>query len=92
MLTLFTPFVLAATPDELKDIATKVKAIQPETFKDIRIQPSLMEGYYQVVSNTGSKFYVNKEVTSMVHGDLIKVDNNILYNVSRQDLDCEMPK
>jgi len=85
MLTLFTPFVLAATPDELKDIATKVKAIQPETFKDIRVQPSLMEGYYQVVSNTGSKFYVNKEVTSMVHGDLIKVDNNILYNVSRQE-------
>lgn len=37
MLTLFTPFVLAATPDELKDIATKVKAIQPETFKDIRV-------------------------------------------------------
>lgn len=85
MLSLFAPFVLADTPQELNDIATKVKAIQPDTFKDVRVQPSLMAGYYQVVSNTGAKFYVNKDVTSMVHGDLIKVDGNVLYNVSRQE-------
>jgi len=84
-LAVFSPLVFADTANELNIIAEKVKAIQPETFKDIRVQPSLMEGYYQVVSNKGSKFYVNKDVTSMVHGDLIKVENNVLYNVSREE-------
>lgn len=85
LLSLFTPFVLAESSADLTEIANKVKAIQPDNFKDIRVTPSMMEGYYQVVSNKGAKFYVNKEVTSMFHGDLIKVEGDVLYNVSRQE-------
>jgi thiol:disulfide interchange protein DsbC len=85
ILAFFSPFVLAESSTDFKDIADKVKVIQPETFKDIRVYPSLMKGYYQVVSNTGAKFYVNKDVTTMVHGDLIQVKDNKLYNISRQE-------
>lgn len=83
--SLISSLSFASTNDDTTQIANKLKAIQPENFSNVRIEPSLMDGFYQVIFKNGAKVYVDKDVTRFVKGDLIKVENNNLMNVTEQE-------
>lgn len=86
LISLFSSISFASGNSEITDnIAAKLKLIHAEKFDNVRVQPSLMDGYYQVLFKNGTKIYVDKDVTKVISGNLIKVEDNQLLNITEQE-------
>lgn len=75
----------AAPNNHIEEIKSKLNNISPTQFSDVRVEPSIVNDYYQVISKNGAKVYTNKDVTTFISGDLIVVDGLELKNATAQE-------
>lgn len=84
-LTAYTSASQLPQANEIEQIKSKLINISPTQFSDIRVEPSIVDGYYQAISKNGAKVYTNKDVTTFISGDLIIVDGVELKNATAQE-------
>lgn len=82
---LFFISTLTFANEDILNIEKKLLEISPSQFSKTRVEPSLVDGYYQILSNNGAKVYTNKNVSTFFSGDLIIFDGNQLKNITHQE-------
>jgi thiol:disulfide interchange protein DsbC len=71
--------------DDITKMTVKLNALDPNSFKDVKIKDSNIDGLYILTLNNGNTLYTDKNVTSMVKGVMYTVKNNNLLNKTVQD-------